>query len=249
MKLMQGLGAVVLMASAAAAHADFSSTVTATTDYDWRGITQSAQGPAIQGSLDYASDMGLYLGTWASNVDFGSGDPNIEIDLYGGWTGGKDFPWNVGIIYYTYPGASASNYPELYGQLGWKWLSGKISYSWDFGGGGDNAMYYEGNVNYPLPHDFSFLGHFGYSDGSGIKSVYGGDKSNYYDWSAGVGYTWGHFSLTLKWVDGSNLKALNNTKDNISSSDARAIFSISTTFPWKNEEAASSESETKSSSQ
>lgn len=235
MKFTQGLGAVVLMASAAAAHAEFSGTVTATTDYDWRGVTQTANGPALQGSLDYSSDMGLYLGAWASNVDFGSGDPNIEIDMYGGWRGGEEFPWDVGIVYYTYPGASASNFPEIYGSLGWKFFTAKMSYSWDFAGTGQNAMYYEGNVDYGLPHDFSLTGHFGYSDGDGIKAAYGGDSNSYYDWSVGVGYTWSHFDFALKYVDGEDLKALRDAPHDISNTNARVIFSVSTSFPWKAE--------------
>ena len=92
MKLTHGIAALVMMASAAAAHAEFSGTVAATTDYNWRGITQTAQDPALQGSLDFSTEMGLHGGAWASNVDFGGGDPNVEIDLYAGWGGGETFP-------------------------------------------------------------------------------------------------------------------------------------------------------------
>jgi len=66
------LAALVLLASASIAHAQFSGTVTAVSDYDFRGITQSAQDPAIQGSIDWAAESGLYLGAWASNIDFGN---------------------------------------------------------------------------------------------------------------------------------------------------------------------------------
>jgi uncharacterized protein (TIGR02001 family) len=233
MKLTQGMAALVLLTSAAVAHAEFSSTVTATTDYDWRGVTQTAHNPALQGSLDYASDMGFHAGAWASNVDFGGGDPNIEIDLYAGWGGGETFPWDVGIVYYTYTGESSFNFPEIYGSLGWEWITGKISYSWDFAGTSETAFYYEGNVDYPLPANFSLLGHLGYSDGDGIEAAYGQD--NYMDWSAGIGYTWGHFDFALKWVDGEDLETLRGTPHDISSTDARAIFSVSTTFPWTKE--------------
>jgi uncharacterized protein (TIGR02001 family) len=233
MKLTQGMTALVLLASAAVAHAEFSGTVTATTDYDWRGVTQTAQNPALQGSLDFASDMGFHAGAWASNVDFGGGDPNIEIDLYAGWGGGETFPWDVGIVYYTYTGESSFNFPEIYGSLGREWITGKISYSWDFAGTSETAFYYEGNVDYPLPANFSLLGHLGYSDGDGIEAAYGQD--NYMDWSAGIGYTWGHFDFALKWVDGEDLETLRGTPHDISSTDARAIFSVSTTFPWTKE--------------
>jgi uncharacterized protein (TIGR02001 family) len=45
-----------------------SANVSITTDYLFRGITQSSHSPAIQGGFDYAHDSGLYLGTWGSSV-------------------------------------------------------------------------------------------------------------------------------------------------------------------------------------
>jgi uncharacterized protein (TIGR02001 family) len=233
MKLTHGVAAVVLLATATAAHAEFSGTVTATTDYDWRGVTQSAQDPAIQGSIDWSMDMGLYAGAWASNVDFGSGDPNVEVDLYVGWSGGDTLTWDVGGVYYTYPGESDFNFPEIYGSLGWEFLEGKISYSWDFAGTSKSAMYYEANLDYGLPANFGVIGHIGYSDGDGIRAAY--DQSNYYDWALGISYTWSHFDFSLKWVDGEDLKTLRDTPDDISSSEARAIFTVSTTFPWSDD--------------
>jgi len=233
MKLTHGVAAAVLLATATAAHAEFSGTVTATTDYDWRGVTQTAQDPALQGSFDWSSDMGLYAGVWASNVDFGSGDPNVEVDLYAGWSGGEVLTYDFGAVYYTYPGESDFNFPEIYGSVGWEFLSAKISYSWDFAGTSETALYYEGNVDYGLPANFGVTGHIGYSDGDGIRAAYG--QSNYYDWSVGLTYTWSHFDFALKWVDGEDLDTLRNTPDDISSSDARAIFSVSTTFPWSKE--------------
>ena len=73
-----------------------------------RGITQSAQDPAIQGSIDWASESGLYLGAWASNIDFGNEfDADVEVDLYAGFSGGDEVAWDIGFIYYGYPGAGS----------------------------------------------------------------------------------------------------------------------------------------------
>src|SRR3954453_1779900 len=76
------LTALGLLAAAGAANAGGSSTWTATNDYDFRGTTQSAKDPALQASLDYAHDSGWYAGAWASNVDFGTSDPDLELDVY-----------------------------------------------------------------------------------------------------------------------------------------------------------------------
>jgi len=231
MKLRHGLAALVLTMSAAAAHAEVTATVTAVSDYDFRGITQTRQNPALQGSIDYAGESGFYVGGWASNVDFG-GDENVEVDLYAGFAGGETFPWDVGIITYTYPMSNdVHDFSEIYASLGWKFLEGKIWYSNNFGGGpaGDDALYYEGNATFELPANFGLGLHAGYSDGA----YWGSD--NYLDYSVGVTYTIGHFDLGLKYVDGSDLKSYNDAPDDIASSDARAIFSVSTTFPWSNE--------------
>jgi uncharacterized protein (TIGR02001 family) len=116
------LGAAMMGALALPAQADdkldLSANVALTTDYIFRGFSQTAENPAIQGGFD-ATWKFLYVGVWASNVDFGalpsvaSGNPkdvaSIEIDWYGGirptWQG---FTFDVGVIYYTYPGACDS---------------------------------------------------------------------------------------------------------------------------------------------
>jgi len=231
MKLTHGLAALSLLALGAAAHADVTGTVTVVSDYDFRGITQTAQDPALQGSIDWTSDSGIYLGAWGSNVDFGDDvDVDVEVDLYGGIRGGEDITWDLGIIYYTYMDGSEFNYPEIYASIGYKWLSGKLWYSDEFGGVDDNgeAYYIEGNASYPLAETgLGLTGHIGMSDGDYWDSVDG-----YFDWSVGVTYTLGHFNLGLKYIDGSDLEETDGTPNDVFSSEARAWFSVSTTFPW-----------------
>jgi uncharacterized protein (TIGR02001 family) len=115
--------------------------VTLTSDYVFRGISQTGGDPAIQGGLDYTHSSGFYLGTWASNVGWiedyqGYNSGNMEIDLYGGFRGpiGKsDFTFDVGAIQYWYPGdkpagLTDADTTEVYGALGWKWFTVKYSY-------------------------------------------------------------------------------------------------------------------------
>ncbi len=112
MKLSHGLAALFLTMTAAAAHAELTGTVTAVSDYDFRGITQTAHDPALQGSIDYAHSSGFYVGAWGSNVDFGDCcDENIEVDIYAGFRGGETITYDVGAIYYTYPGARQHRFP------------------------------------------------------------------------------------------------------------------------------------------
>lgn len=231
MRLSHGLAALAMLATASIAHADLSGTVTAISDYDFRGVTQSAQDPALQASLDWASDNGFYVGVWASNIDFGNEfDADIEVDGYAGFTGGEDIVWDVGLIYYGYPGETDANYAELYGSVAYQWIKGKLWYSNEFGGfDNGSSLYYDLSGNWELPSNFGLNAHIGYSDGDGIDDAYG---DSYMDWSVGVTYALGNFTLGLKWVDGSDLEALDGTPGDIASTEARAIFSVSTTFPW-----------------
>ncbi|MBE0616861.1 MAG: hypothetical protein IH608_02885, partial [Proteobacteria bacterium] len=83
------------------AESNFSGNVAMTSDYVFRGISQTDSNPAIQGGFDYASPVGLYVGTWASNVAFGG---NIEMDWYGGFSNEvAGFSYDLGVIYYAYP--------------------------------------------------------------------------------------------------------------------------------------------------
>ncbi len=59
-------------------------------EYIFRGISQTAGKPAVQGGFDYTHSSGFYLGTWASNVswleDFGAySRSSLEWDFYGGY--------------------------------------------------------------------------------------------------------------------------------------------------------------------
>jgi uncharacterized protein (TIGR02001 family) len=84
-----------------------------TSDYVWRGWTQNDGDPAISAGLDYETDNGFYVGTWAANVD-NDGD-NYELDLYGGYAGEVGgFGYDVGVIAYMYPGATDLDFTELY---------------------------------------------------------------------------------------------------------------------------------------
>lgn len=235
MKKPRWLFAGGLVALAGAANADVTATVTAASEYDLRGISQSAQDPAIQASVDYSHGSGLYLGAWGSNVDFGPGsDPSVEIDLYGGLKRSLDsgLGFDVGGIYYTYHGSPSPgiNYVELYAGASYQWFSSKLFYSPDFGGkstaGNTEAWYLTGDAVIPLPKDFSLLLHAGYSFGDYWKNL----ADEYIDYAAGIGYTLGRFSLALKWVDGTD--AIDAPGSDYFSSDSKVLFTIATTFPW-----------------
>jgi uncharacterized protein (TIGR02001 family) len=233
MKRIGIMGALGLLA-ATGAQAGVSSTWTVINDYDFRGISLSATDPAIQASLDYTHESGFYVGAWASNADFGPAlDTNYEVDLYAGFTGkiNDDLGWSAGGVMYTwdgeYPnGGGSLDYPEFFGGLSYKIFSTKFWYSSDYSATGEDGYYFEGNVAVPLPNNFTLNVHAGYSFGDYWKNVNGDEPLDY---SVGVGYTAGNFTLNLKYVD---TKSDVIIKDDVFNNEGRVIFSVATTFPW-----------------
>ena len=127
-----------LLASAlpSVAQAELSFNVGATTDYRYRGISQSRLNPALQGGLDF-SQGGFYLGAWASTIKWikdAGGDANVEIDLYGGYKGelSPGIGYDVGVLTYQYPSnklATSANTTEVYGALSFGPATLKYSHS------------------------------------------------------------------------------------------------------------------------
>jgi uncharacterized protein (TIGR02001 family) len=148
-KLAMACGAAILGLSSVA-QAEFSANIGATSNYVWRGMTQTMDDAAISGGIDYAHDSGFYAGTWASNVDFGTtvggvtiSDSGIELDFYGGFAGEvSEVGYDVGLVYYTYPTYDDSNFAELYGSVSYGMFTVGLAYTVDSDFGSDDDLYY-----------------------------------------------------------------------------------------------------------
>ena len=82
-----------------------SANVALTSNYVWRGMTQTDDRPAIQGGFDLGY-KGVYAGVWGSNIDFGDDyDTSVEIDLYVGYANEiSGLTYDINYCQYTYPG-------------------------------------------------------------------------------------------------------------------------------------------------
>lgn len=219
--------AAFAMAADASPHT-FTGNVGVVSNYVFRGISQSAGKPALQGGFDYAHSSGLYAGTWASNVSWvadnywsaaSSASNSLEIDIYGGYKGAitGDLGFDLGLITYNYPGSNLTvggtflkpDSTEAYGALNWKWLTVKYSRSTTalFGwGSATNALTKSTGSGY-----LEINGTFDLGNGWGIGAHVGNQKiknngpASYTDYKLGVtkdaGY--GVFGLALS---GSNSK-------------------------------------------
>ncbi len=114
-----------------------------TSDYRYRGLSQTRLKPALQGGVDYSHPSGFYLGAWASSIkwikDWAATDGSLEIDLYAGYKGeiAKDLTFDVGYLRYEYPGNKLANVAgfgnantqEVYGALSYGPATLKYSHS------------------------------------------------------------------------------------------------------------------------
>jgi uncharacterized protein (TIGR02001 family) len=204
------LGGALAAALAVPAQAEnklaLSATTVFTTDYIFRGYSNTTNGPAVQPEFDLTYGI-FYAGIWGSNVDFGAvpnirtGAPtniaNIEIDYYAGITptwGPVTF--NIGGLYYTYPGYCEGkcglgnpDYFELKTGASYSkgaWTLGVVNYwSDDYFGAFGNSDALEGSLSYAFSKKlFNF---FSPSIGGGVGYQWFEDIApDYAYWNAGL---------------------------------------------------------------
>jgi uncharacterized protein (TIGR02001 family) len=234
--------------AAAPAASPLTGNFTLTSDYRFRGISQSYKLPAVQGGIDWAHESGLYLGNWNSSIS-GNQYPNgagLEMDFYGGYKFpiGKDVTLDVGALYYYYPGAFYNGFSgkpeynnfELYvgGVMGP--FSAKVFYAIsDFfgldetvGGKSSNGSYYiDLNYSTEILPKLTLGAHVGY------QSVKNYSNLSYTDYKIGVTYDW------TGWLLGASFIGTNAEKTPYTVADAKGtkfvgnnalVLSIGKTF-------------------
>jgi uncharacterized protein (TIGR02001 family) len=186
----------------------YSANVDLSTEYVFRGYSQTAGGPAVQGGFDATCGM-FYAGVWASNLDWGKNNldqvvANIEMDWYAGIkpvTG--RITWDLGVIYYTYPKSKDlfigrdNNYVELkVGASTEVWKGGTagvtVFYSPEYQYETGNVWTVETSFAQVLPKIDRFTPTFtallGFQQGQDgfYKTAVGNGDDSYLYWNAGV---------------------------------------------------------------
>jgi uncharacterized protein (TIGR02001 family) len=171
--------------------------VTAVTDYRFRGVGLSGGDFAIQGGLTLNTTPGIYGGFWASSLEDSPVYGEVELDLFAGWAGNvtDGLGADVGVTYYAYPskdaGAGPSDVWEFYGKL--KPTLGPVALTFglfyspeqDSLGGGDN-FYVSADAAVGIPETpLTLTAHAGYTDGF-LTYTADGDA---FDYSIGASVT------------------------------------------------------------
>lgn len=235
---------------------NFTGTLWLTTDYVFRGISNTSSHPAAQGELDWTY-KGFYVSAWASNTDF---NPNthLETDGYLGyrwdWAG---LSFDVGGLYYGYPDSKTATDVDYWeGKIVVSKsftgpLSPSMSFSYngspDFSGNDGAAHAVYGSLSLSFPHGINFGGGVGYQTVQGDKTtgraaalangflLSNGTPIDGYDyvwWNAGLNTDFHGLHFDVSYYDtneSDSLKAFysGGLKGNI---DSRVVFTLSKSF-------------------
>jgi uncharacterized protein (TIGR02001 family) len=196
-----------LLAASTLCHADgpWSGSLGATTDYVFRGVSQSYGGAALQGGLNYQSPAGWFAGSWVSNVDPYPFISNAaEVDLYAGFGWALNREWTARASYTRYVYVlDQRRKPYDYGEIAVSVafedrLAATVSYQPDatrystLGYVRDQpASAYELTGRWPLPRGFALVGGVGYYD---LTHLYG---VGYWSGSAALSYVHGRFEVDV----------------------------------------------------
>ena len=135
---------------------NLSGNLTLTSNYMFRGISLSANNPAVQGGLTYTFPVGMYFNVWGSNTDYLAPDSkrvSSEFDTVAGWQGSllEDFTYNVNFARYNYPGARSANYNELNSLFSYRFFQLGLSYTANYGGTHASGTYANGILTFNIP--------------------------------------------------------------------------------------------------
>ena len=104
-----------------------SANVAATNNYVWRGVSQTNNGAAVSGGIDYNAKSGFYASTWISNVDYGD-DTTSELDIILGYGFEvEDLAFDISYLNYAYPGGDDLNFSEVALSVQWEII--KVGYN------------------------------------------------------------------------------------------------------------------------
>jgi uncharacterized protein (TIGR02001 family) len=204
--------AAAAMAQSAPAGSPFTTAanVALSSDYVFRGVSQTDNSLAISGGYDVSHSSGLSGGVWISNVDLSPASLGIpgastESDLYLSYGFGltKDVTASVGYILYYYDNAEVANTSEVNAAVSAYGLTAKLSYTVSDGYfgvlGADGTTYVDLAYSVAVPgvKDLTLGLHYGWTAGEGAQVSYD-------DYSATLSYPVGGFTASLAYTNVDN---------------------------------------------
>ena len=236
----------MMLAGVTVAQAQVTGNLGLTSDYRFRGISQTQNAPAVQGGIDYAHSSGFYVGNWNSSVssDMYTNGSGVESDVYAGWKKDiyKGLTLDIGSYNYLYPRATTtantgSNFDTYEGFVGLGYGPVAVKYSQTLGNGyfgtanARGTNYTQADINYALPfkgfEKVSFLAHAGHTNVANSSNL------DYNDFNVGLGYDLKGWQLAARYYTNTSTTSTFQTANTISGQklykDA-AVFSVTKSF-------------------
>jgi len=208
--------ALMLVAGVSAAQAEVTGNASLTSDYRFRGVSQTQNAPAVQGGVDFAHSSGFYAGNWNSSIssELYPGSAGVENDVYAGFK--KEFGGvtvDAGVLGYMYPRATTNtNTTEVYVGASYNVLSVKYSRSiTNYFGVADskNSSYIQADANVPLADKLSAVAHYGRT------SVNNNAAFDYSDYNVGAAYNVQGWTVAAKYHSNTNKGASFETANTV----------------------------------
>ena len=228
----------LVFAAFANADPNATATVEATSDYDFRGETQTERQPAAQVSFDLVEDSEWKTGVFMSNVHFGDnnyvGNPRLEVSPYAELMHktASGLQFGIGANYYAYmvDGGQGYDYGEAYVDAAFHGIKTAFFYTPNYDGREPqarlDAMYASVDAATALIAHLSLIEHAGYAWGNYWIDRNGGAKIDY---SLGLNYELGKFELQLQYIATRRMPSEPGTSVDAT---GRAVFSVETVLPW-----------------
>lgn len=178
-------------------------TLAALSDYRSRGISQTQNDPALQGTSVLSHESGAYLALFLSNFDMG-GQARREWNYIAGWAVplGEDVTLDLGWAKYDYRRENALSYSEFYGSLSAYGFTLGLNYSDDVAEKEAYTYSYLG-YSHALPLDLTLDLRYAWAD---FKDDFffdraGKGRSRYNDWQVSLSRSWLGLDWTASYID------------------------------------------------
>ena len=180
-----------------------------TSDYVYRGLSQTEGRPAVQGEVHVRSESGWSLGMRASTVNRGQSSgarSEIDLQLAQSWSFGSDWSLQLSANHYFYPDDNRSQpyeYDEFVASLSYQnrltatlaWSPNTSRFGHEVFVRDQTARSYELTALQPLSPSWSLFSGAGYHD---LNELF---ATGYWYWNAGVTYCLGNLQIDLSHID------------------------------------------------
>jgi uncharacterized protein (TIGR02001 family) len=231
--------AFLMVAGMSVAQAQVTGNVGVTSDYRFRGISQTANSQALQGGIDYADKSGFYVGNQNSSVSSALYTDSIgmENDVYAGFKKEviKGVTVDVGSYNYYYSRSgntfnSVSNTHEAY--IGAATGPVSVKYSQSLGdyfatANSKGSKYYQADLNMPMDKKLTLNAHIGHT------AVANHSSSNYTDVKVGGTYALAGLDVGAHYYTNRGLTTAAKAADTVAGEKlykSALVFSVAKSF-------------------